>query len=244
MNPPLKNHWKTFQRKAGDNMLRILVAEADSTTRTDISDTLKKQGYEVYEIAGGYEMLKTFHSDFKIDMIVLNTKLNEMSGIELCKIVNRPSDIPILFISDNPSTEEEIKCFEAGATDYMHKPVNLDVFTHRVYVALTRYSSKEKILQSKTISFDELIINNSAHEVTINDTKIELTSKEYRVIFKLTANIGRVYTREQLLDDIWGYDYEGTARSVDTLVARLRKKLGAWGDKHFKTVFGTGYKVE
>lgn len=225
-------------------MLRILVAEADSTTRTTVSDTLKKQGYEVFEISGGYELLKTFHSDFKIDMIIINTVLNEMSGIELCKIVRRLSDIPIFFISDNPSEDEEIQCFDVGANDYIRKPFNLTILAQRVYVALSSYSSKENVLSSKIISFDTLIINNNAHEVTIHDKPVPLTSMEYNVILKLTSNLGRTFTREQLLDDIWGYDYIGTARSVDTLVARLRGKLGKWGKKHFKTVIGVGYKVE
>ena len=225
-------------------MLRILVAEADSITRTNISDALKEQGYEIYEIAGGYDLLKTFHSDFKIDMIMLNTELNEMSGIELCKIVRHLSDIPIFFLSDNPSDDEEILCFKAGANDYIRKPFNLTVLTQRVYVALANYSSKESVLSAKIISFEELIINNNAHEVTINNKPIPLTSKEYKVILKLTSNLGRVFTREQLLDDIWGYDYIGSTRSVDTLVARLRSKLGQWGKKHFKTIIGVGYKVE
>ncbi len=225
-------------------MLRILVSEGNQTVREQISSALKTQGYEVFEIDGGYETLRTFHADNKIDLIIMNTKLNAMSGIELCKIIRKLSEAPIIFISNNPSDDEELQCFDAGATDYVRSPLNIKILMHRVYIALTRILTKDNVIESKVFSFDGLIINNYAHEISIHEKIIPLTSKEYRVLFKLTSNLGRVFTREHLLDDIWGYDYVGTARSVDTLMARLRGKLGQWGERHVITVFGMGYKVE
>ena len=110
--------------------------------------------------------------------------------------------------------------------------------------AILRRSTTSVTRQDDIISLDGLVMNNEAHLVTINNEQIELTLKEYNILLKLISSRGRVYTREQLLDDIWGYDYVGEARNVDSHVARLRGKLGEWGVAHLKTIYGIGYKIE
>ena len=134
--------------------------------------------------------------------------------------------------------------FEAGADDYVTKPFSLAILMKRIDVLLKRSSTGKVRTDKDIISLDGLIINNDAHQVTIDGNPVELTLKEYNILEKLISSRGRVYTREQLLDDIWGYDYVGDTRNVDSHVARLRGKLGSWGANHLKTIYGIGYKIE
>ena len=114
----------------------------------------------------------------------------------------------------------------------------------RIDALLRRVNSRVTKNDKDIITLDGLVMNNEAHQVTIDDEQIDLTLKEYNILQKLISSRGRVYTREQLLDDIWGYDYVGDARNVDSHVARLRSKLGSWGVAHLKTIYGIGYKIE
>ena len=131
--------------------------------------------------------------------------------------------------------------FEAGADDYVTKPCSPSVLMKRVAAHLRRDTSANG---NKVVSVDELRLDNFAHEVWLDGHSIMLTVKEYSILQKLLSSPGRVFTREQLLDDIWGYDFTGDIRTVDSHVARLRTKLGDWGTKHIKTIYGTGYKLE
>ncbi|MBR6551419.1 MAG: response regulator transcription factor, partial [Clostridia bacterium] len=128
---------------------------------------------------------------------------------------------------------------------YVTKPFSLTILTKRVDALLKRGATpKEKNSESDNIVLDSLIINPLAHEVYLDGVVVEFTLKEYKILLKLASNTGRVYTREQLLDEVWGYEYEGDTRTVDSHVARLRTKLGEWGVNHIKTIYGTGYKIQ
>lgn len=131
--------------------------------------------------------------------------------------------------------------FEAGADDYVTKPFSPSVLMKRVAALLRRAQAPDA---GDSMHMDELCINEEAHEVTLHGKPLELTLKEYNLLRKLMASPGRVYTREQLLDSIWGIDYVGDIRTVDSHMARLRTKLGEWGGAHLKTVYGMGYKIE
>jgi DNA-binding response OmpR family regulator len=135
--------------------------------------------------------------------------------------------------------------FESGADDYVTKPFYLTVLTKRVDALLKRGASpKEKKTENENITLGSLIINPLAHEVYLDGIAVGFTLKEYKILLKLASNPGRVYTREQLLDEVWGYEYEGDTRTVDSHVARLRTKLSEWGVNHIKTIYGTGYKIQ
>lgn len=225
-------------------MAKILVADDESKIRRLICDFLRRSGHESIEARTGREAFEIFNSDEKIDLFLLDVMIPEMDGWEICRQIRKTSSVPVILLTARSAEFDEITGFEAGADDYITKPFSPTVLMKRIDVALRRSSSKTSTEEKDVISLDGLIMNNEAHQVTINDEAIDLTLKEYNILQKLVSSRGRVYTREQLLDDIWGYDYVGDARNVDSHVARLRSKLGSWGTAHLKTIYGIGYKIE
>lgn len=225
-------------------MAKILIADDESKIRRLVSDFLKREGHEPVEASTGREVLNIFNSDEKIDLFILDVMIPEIDGWEVCRQIRKASTVPVILLTARSAEFDEITGFEAGADDYITKPFSPTILMKRIDVALRRASAVKTVSESDVLSLDGLVMNNEAHYVTINETTIDLTLKEYNILQKLVSNRGRVYTREQLLDDIWGYDYVGDARNVDSHVARLRSKLGAWGSEHLKTIYGIGYKIE
>lgn len=225
-------------------MARILIADDESKLRRLVCDFLRRAGHEPFEVGTGKEALDAFNSDKKIDLFLLDVMIPEIDGWEVCRRIRKTSSVPIILLTARSAEFDEITGFEAGADDYVTKPFSPTVLMKRIEVALRHASTTGERNDRDIISLDGLVMNNEAHKVTIGDKTLELTLKEYKILQKLISNRGRVYTREQLLDDIWGYDYVGDARNVDSHVARLRNKLGAWGEKHLKTIYGIGYKIE
>ena len=160
---------------------------------------------------------------------------------EVCRKIRETSDIPVIFLTARGEEFDELECFECGADDFISKPFSPSVLVKRIEARLKRSAGDGGI---EKISLDGLVIDVVAHEVTCNGKPVELTHKEYCILHKLAANKDRVFSREQLLDDIWGFDFLGDSRTVDSHVARLRTKLGEWGSKHLRTVYGAGYKIE
>jgi len=138
---------------------------------------------------------------------------------------------------------DELTAFEAGADDYVTKPFSPSVLVKRIE-ALIRRNERAAATSESVYSIDGLTIDDTAHGVWLNGKSVTLTLKEYSVLFKLVSNAGKVFSRESLLDDIWGYDFYGDIRTVDSHMARLRTKLGDWGAAHIKTIYGAGYKLE
>lgn len=225
-------------------MAKILIADDESKIRRLVSDFLKREGHEPVEASTGREVLNIFNSDEKIDLFILDVMIPEIDGWEVCRQIRKTSTVPVILLTARSAEFDEITGFEAGADDYITKPFSPTILMKRIDVALRRASAVKTVSESDVLSLDGLVMNNEAHYVTINETTIDLTLKEYNILQKLVSSRGRVYTREQLLDDIWGYDYVGDARNVDSHVARLRSKLGAWGSEHLKTIYGIGYKIE
>ncbi|MCQ2484555.1 MAG: response regulator transcription factor [Clostridia bacterium] len=225
-------------------MARILIADDESKIRRLVCDFLRRNGHEPVEAGTGREALNLFNSDEKIDLFLLDIMLPEMDGWEICRQIRKSSSVPVILLTARSAEYDEIAGFEAGADDYITKPFSPTVLMKRIDVALRHSSATSSIGDNDIISLDGLVMDNEAHQVTINDDIIDLTIKEYNILQKLVSSRGRVYTREQLLDDIWGYDYVGDARNVDSHVARLRSKLGSWGTAHLKTIYGIGYKIE
>jgi two-component system response regulator ResD len=225
-------------------MARILIADDESKIRRLVCDFLRRAGHEPFEAATGKEALDIFNSNSKIDLFLIDVMLPEVDGWEVCRQIRKTSSVPIILLTARSAKFDEITGFEAGADDYVTKPFSPTVLMKRIDVALRHASFSGSYIDKDVISLDGLIMNNEAHQVTINGEALDLTLKEYKILQKLISSRGRVYTREQLLDDIWGYDYVGDARNVDSHVARLRSKLGAWGDAHLKTIYGIGYKIE
>ena len=166
-----------------------------------------------------------------------------MDGWEVCRRIREKSSVPILMLTARSEEFDELMGFEVGADDYVTKPFSPGVLMKRV-AALLRRAGGEAEEAEKLPTLCGLTVDETAHVVTLDGAALELTLKEYNILLKLLSSVGRVFSREQLLDDIWGYDYAGDIRTVDSHVARLRTKLGQWGNDHLKTVYGIGYKIE
>ncbi len=226
-------------------MAKILIADDEELIRKLIKDCLTKEGHEILEAADGLEALNLFKKNPDTNMALLDIMMPEIDGWEVCRKIRESSGMPIVLVSARSQDFDQIMGFESGADDYVTKPFSLTVLNKRVDALLKRGSAPvEKKDDPKNITLGNLIINELAHEVFLDGVGVELTLKEYKILLKLASNPGRVYTREQFLDEVWGYEYEGDTRTVDSHVARLRTKLGEWGVNHIKTIYGTGYKIQ
>ncbi len=224
-------------------MKKIIVADDESRIRRLVCDFLKKDGYEPLEADDGDVALELFQKNPDTALMIIDIMMPNLDGWSLCREVRKTSDVPINFLTARSQEFDELMGFEAGADDYVTKPFSPAVLMKRVELLIRRTSNQANHF-SNNIKLGSLTINEDAHEVLINNEPVTLALKEYNILLKLVSMPGRVFTREQFLDDIWGYDYVGDIRTVDSHVARLRTKLGEWGNKHLKTVYGTGYKIE
>ncbi len=225
------------------NMKRILVADDEARIRRLVCDFLKNAGYETIEAVNGREAIEKFFSVGSIDLVICDIMMPEADGWEVTRKIRESSSVPILVLTARSQEFDELMSFESGADDYVTKPFSPGVLVKRVEAILKR-STASSTDNNEIISIDGLVIDIPAHTVTNNTKPVELTIKEHNILVKLAKNHGRIYSREQLLDSIWGIDFVGDPRTVDSHVARLRTKLGEWGETHLKTVYGVGYKIE
>ena len=230
-------------RKAVNQMKRILVADDEARIRRLVCDFLKNAGYETVEAVDGREAIDKFFSSGNIDLVICDIMMPEADGWEVTRKIRETSSVPILVLTARSQEFDELMSFESGADDYVTKPFSPVVLVKRVEALLKR-STKSSVGNDDIISINGLVIDIPAHTVTSNSKHIDLTIKEHNILVKLAKNHGRIYSREQLLDSIWGIDFVGDPRTVDSHVARLRTKLGEWGEAHLKTVYGVGYKIE
>lgn len=223
-------------------MERIIVADDEQKIRKLVGDFLKKAGYIVYEAEDGDEAYALFKENSgDINLLILDIMMPGLNGWEVTKKIREISDVPIILLSARSEEFDILTGYENGADDYVTKPFSPGILVKRVE-ALFRRSNQVNSSGEKQLS--ELIFNDNAHEVRLDGKEIELTLKEYNILKKFLESPGRVFSREQLLDSVWGFDFTGDIRTVDSHVARLRTKLGDWGNKHLKTVYGIGYKIE
>lgn len=223
-------------------MKKIIVADDEQLIRRLVCDFLKKEGYETLEAEDGSQALLLFNSNPDVSLMILDIMMPEIDGWDLCKRIRKKSDVPIILLSARSQEFDQLTGFEVGADDYVTKPFSPTVLVKRVEALLKRknFSSSE----TGKMFLDTLVLDKSAHSVTVADKEIVLTLKEFELLEKLLAASDRVFSREQLLDDIWGYTYDGDTRTVDSHLARLRTKLGDWGERHIITVYGLGYKLD
>lgn len=226
-------------------MAKILVADDEQLIRKLIGDCLKKEGHTVLEAEDGEKAVELFKSNKDISLALLDIMMPEIDGWQVCKAIRETSGIPVILVSARSQDFDQIMGFESGADDYVTKPFSLAVLMRRVDTLLKRGASPVKAVAENDDEYniDGLRVLISEHEVFLNGERIELTLKEFKILCKLCSHPGRVYTRDKLLDELWGMDYTGDLRTVDSHVARLRTKLGDWGLKYIKTVYGTGYKL-
>ena len=223
-------------------MKKILVADDEELIRRLVSDFLVQEGYEPLLAVDGDEALSIFEAHPDTALMILDIMMPGTDGWEVCRKVRETSQIPIIMLSARSTEFDQLTAFDAGADDYVTKPCSPSVLMKRVAALLRRGAGSAE--ETDIMAIDELKLDSSAHEVWLNGHSINLTLKEYSILQKLLAIPGRVFSREQLLDDIWGFDFDGDVRTVDSHVARLRIKLGDWGAQHIKTIYGAGYKLE
>ena len=222
-------------------MKKILVADDEELIMNLVCDYLRRDGYEPLSARDGEEALEVFRANPDIQLVILDIMMPNIDGWEVCRTIRQTSNVPVIMLTARSQEFDELTGFEAGADDYVTKPCSPSVLMKRVAVLLKRNSLK---VESTVFHIDELKLDSEAHEVWLSGSSVMLTLKEYSILYKLISAPGRVFSREQLLDDIWGFDFDGDMRTVDSHVARLRTKLGDWGAKHIKTIYGTGYKIE
>lgn len=225
-------------------MAKILIADDEQLIRKLIGDCLKKDGHEILEAENGEIALRLFETNKDLELALLDIMMPELDGWEVCRKIREKSDLPVILVSARSQDFDQIVGFEAGADDYVTKPFSLVVLSRRVETLLKRGTNlKRKDKNNEEIVIENLIIRPASHEVTVDGEKIELTLKEFKILTKLCKTPGRVFTRDALLDELWGMDYAGDTRTVDSHVARIRTKLGEWGIRNILTVYGTGYKI-
>ncbi len=223
-------------------MKKILVADDEELIRRLVSDFLVQEGYEPLLAVDGDEALAVFEEHPDTALMILDIMMPGTDGWEVCRKVRETSQLPIIMLSARSTEFDQLTAFDAGADDYVTKPCSPSVLMKRVAALLRRGAGSAE--DTDVMAIDELKLDTSAHEVWLDGQSINLTLKEYSILQKFLAAPGRVFSREQLLDDIWGFDFDGDVRTVDSHVARLRIKLGDWGAQHIKTIYGAGYKLE
>lgn len=224
-------------------MKKIIVADDERHIRRLVCDFLTNEGYEALEAADGDVALELFRQNKDVAALILDVMMPNMDGWAVCREIRKTSSVPILLLTARSEEFDQLMGFEVGADDYVTKPFSPSVLMKRVAVLLKHAEAAPDNAADRN-ALDSLVVDEAAHVVTLDGKPLELTLKEYKILLKLLSSVGRVFTREQLLDDIWGFDYTGDARTVDSHMARLRTKLGDWGNRHLKTVYGTGYKIE
>ncbi len=219
--------------------IRLLIADQNSAIRGDIRLLAVSQGYSFDEAADGIAALKLFRRN-DYNLIVMDTDLPELDGRNVCRQIRKVSDVPILFISTRTSEQEKLCAFEIGADDFIVKPFYPRELLARIKVFLYRTGSQTKCVADK-IAFNGLFINTVSREVTVDDRPVQLTPKEYDLLFFLSQNPNKAYSREALLNEVWGYCFTGSDRTIDTHIRTLRDNIRPY-DGYIVTVWGFGYK--
>lgn len=220
--------------------LKILVVDDESRMRKLVKDFLVKKQYEVLEAGDGEEAIEVFFGNKDISLIILDVMMPKMDGWEVCKEIRKFSKVPIIMLTAKSEENDELKGFELGVDEYISKPFSPKILVARVDAILRRAN---KIGADMTIEAGDIKVDKSAHIVKVNDKEIELSFKEFELLTYFIENKGIALSRENILNNVWNYDYFGDARTIDTHVKKLRSKLGDCGD-YIKTVWGMGYKFE
>lgn len=204
---------------------------------------LEKENFKVILAQNGRRAISCFENE-NPDIVILDIMMPEIDGYEVCKIIRKTSSVPIIFLTAKNDTFDKVLGLELGADDYMVKPFDVKELIARIKAVLRR-TEKTDDEEEKIISYDNLTINMSNYELTISGEAVEMPPKELNLLYYLASNPNKVFTRDQLLSGVWGYDYFGDSRTVDVHIKRIREKIDGKSDKwNLKTVWGIGYKFE
>ena len=222
---------------------KVLVVEDDNNIAELLRLYLQKDGFEVSHAADGGKAVEMAR-EIQPDLVLLDIMLPVMDGWQVCRELRKTMKMPIIMLTAKGETEDKVSGLEMGADDYIVKPFEVKELLARVHAVLRRTGDDGKP-KSKKLTFDKLVINLDSYELIVDGKKIDTPPKEMELLYHLAATPNRVYTRNQLLDEVWGFDYFGDSRTVDVHIKRLREKLEGVSDKwELKTVWGVGYKFE
>lgn len=222
---------------------KVLVVEDDNNIAELLRLYLQKDGFEVSHAADGGKAVE-MAKEIQPDLVLLDIMLPVMDGWQVCRELRKTMKMPIIMLTAKGETEDKVSGLEMGADDYIVKPFEVKELLARVHAVLRRTGDDGKP-KSKKLTFDKLVINLDSYELIVDGKKIDTPPKEMELLYHLAATPNRVYTRNQLLDEVWGFDYFGDSRTVDVHIKRLREKLEGVSDKWaLKTVWGVGYKFE
>ncbi|MDY5584230.1 MAG: response regulator transcription factor [Arcanobacterium sp.] len=226
-------------------MTTILLVEDEPTLRETLAFNLQRDGYDLVTVADGVQALDSFNS--QIDLVLLDVMLPKLSGTEVCKQLRQKSNVPIMMLTAKDSEIDKVLGLELGADDYLTKPYSYRELLARVRALLRRTQAvfEESVAPTQTLAVGELLLDAQAHEVRVRGELVQMPLREYELLELLMQNPGRVLTRNQLLDRIWGYNYIGDTKTLDVHIKRLRSKIeiDPANPQIVLTVRGVGYKL-
>lgn len=227
-----------------DNKQKILIVDDEENICELVRLYIEKDGFEAVIANDGNEAIAKFNTE-KPDLILLDIMLPLKDGWQVCREIRTQSNVPIIMLTAKGETFDKVLGLELGADDYVVKPFEPKELIARIRAVLRRSNVNEEPASEDELRFDGLRINQSTYEVYIDDKKVEMPPKEFELLYFLAKNTNKVFTRDQLLDEIWGYEFFGDSRTVDVHIKRIREKID--GDDRvwsLKTVWGVGYKFE
>ena len=219
---------------------KVLIVEDEANIAQLLQLYLDKAGFETATAGDGIKGLELFRS-FQPDLVLLDIMLPGMDGWAVCRKIRESGQTPVIMLTAKGETEDKVTGLELGADDYIVKPFEMKEVVARIHAVLRRFSQEEPV--SRRLTFDKLVIDLDSYELIVNGRRVDTPPKELELLYHLAATPNRVYTRNQLLDEVWGFDYFGDSRTVDVHVKRLREKLEGVSDKwSLATVWSVGYK--
>ncbi len=221
------------------NGLKILVVDDEARMRKLIKDFLTSKGFYVEEAGDGEEAVDKFFAQKDIALVLLDVMMPKMDGWEVLKTIRKYSQVPVIMLTARSEERDELQGFSLGVDEYISKPFSPKILVARVEAILRRSNASG----GDSLSVGGILIDKTAHQVTIDGKEIELSFKEFELLSYFVENQGIALSREKILNNVWNYDYFGDARTIDTHVKKLRSKMGDKGD-YIKTIWGMGYKFE
>ncbi len=224
--------------------ISVLIVEDDPNIRELLQLYLEKGGYAVTLAADGGQGLEKFRA-IKPNLVLLDVMMPVMDGWTVCKAIRAESNTPVIMLTAKGETDDKVTGLRSGADDYVTKPFEMKELLARIEAVLRRSDRVTEEVSARRLTFDKLVIDMDSFELLVDGKKVDAPPKEMELLFYLASSPNRVYTRNQLLDEVWGFDYFGDSRTVDVHVKRLREKLENVSEKwSVKTVWGVGYKFE
>ncbi len=220
---------------------KVLIVDDDENISEVIDMYLKSSGYNTKVASNGKEA-QELYLDYVPDIVLLDVMIPYIDGIDILKWIRKQRETPVIMITAKGDTFDKVLALEIGADDYIVKPFEPKELLARVKAVLRRYSSDN--INNEIIKLSDLSIDSSSYKVIYNSEEIKMPPKEFELLYYLANNKNKVFTREQLLCEVWGYDYPGDSRTVDVHIKRLREKLSSGEQWEIQTVWGVGYKFE